>query len=211
MKKNLILVGGGGHCRSCIDVIESSDAFTIQGIIDVPSKAGQDVLKYPVIGSDDDLPRLVKTGAYFLVTVGHVQDLKPRARVIAALKELKAKLATVVSSHARVSRYAQLGEGTVVMHQAVINSAAVIGANCIVNTGAIVEHDTAVGDQVHISTGSVINGGCVLGARGFVGSGAVIKEKVRMVDNVFIGASAVVIEDIREAGTYVGNPARRIS
>ena len=31
--KKIILIGGGGHCRSCIDVIESTKMFKIIGII----------------------------------------------------------------------------------------------------------------------------------------------------------------------------------
>ena len=31
--KSIILLGNGGHCKSCIDVIENSDEFQIKGII----------------------------------------------------------------------------------------------------------------------------------------------------------------------------------
>ena len=33
--KNLILVGGGGHCKSVIDVAESA-GYNIKGILDIP-------------------------------------------------------------------------------------------------------------------------------------------------------------------------------
>jgi UDP-N-acetylbacillosamine N-acetyltransferase len=49
-----------------------------------------------------------------------------------------------------------------------------------------------------------------LGDHCFVGAGAVIIDKVKIGSNVFIGANAVVLKDISEAGTYVGNPARKI-
>jgi FlaA1/EpsC-like NDP-sugar epimerase len=52
IKPKIILIGAGGHCRSCIDVIEQQDRFEILGIVD---KAGQDepsgVLGYPLIGT----------------------------------------------------------------------------------------------------------------------------------------------------------------
>ena len=38
MKKNIILIGGGGHCKSCIDVIEAEDKFEIAGIVDNDTK-----------------------------------------------------------------------------------------------------------------------------------------------------------------------------
>ena len=32
--KKIILIGAGGHCKSCIDVIEEEKKFEIVGIID---------------------------------------------------------------------------------------------------------------------------------------------------------------------------------
>ena len=42
-QKNLILIGGGGHCKSVIDVAESA-GYKILGIIDMPEEVGKSVL-----------------------------------------------------------------------------------------------------------------------------------------------------------------------
>ncbi len=34
-KKQIILIGDGGHCKSCIEVIESTNEFSIAGVIDI--------------------------------------------------------------------------------------------------------------------------------------------------------------------------------
>ena len=68
MKESIILVGGGGHCKSCIDVIEEEGRFSIKGIIDLPEKKGEKILGYPIIGSDDDLEKLSKAYHYLLIT-----------------------------------------------------------------------------------------------------------------------------------------------
>ena len=44
MKEKIILIGGG-HCKSCIDVIEQAGTFQIAGIVDVPGKLHQKILK----------------------------------------------------------------------------------------------------------------------------------------------------------------------
>ena len=31
--KSLLLIGGGGHCHSCIDVIEASGIYKIKGLV----------------------------------------------------------------------------------------------------------------------------------------------------------------------------------
>lgn len=36
MKPKLILIGGGGHCHSAIDVIEEEGRYQIAGIVDLP-------------------------------------------------------------------------------------------------------------------------------------------------------------------------------
>jgi hypothetical protein len=45
--KNLILVGGGGHCKSVIDVAESA-GWTILGILDVAENVGKKVLNHTI-------------------------------------------------------------------------------------------------------------------------------------------------------------------
>ena len=37
-KKNIILIGAGGHAKVCIDVIESEKKFKIVGLIDNKKK-----------------------------------------------------------------------------------------------------------------------------------------------------------------------------
>ena len=54
MKEKIILVGGGGHCKSCIDVIEQEGAYQIAGVVDVPEKLHQKILGYEIIATDDD-------------------------------------------------------------------------------------------------------------------------------------------------------------
>ena len=43
-KPNIILVGGGGHCTSAIDVIEQEEKYLIKGIIDSKEHLGKEVL-----------------------------------------------------------------------------------------------------------------------------------------------------------------------
>jgi hypothetical protein len=54
----ILLIGGDGHCKSCIDVIEQEGRWKIGGIIDVKDKVGTKDCGYEIIGTDDDLPAL---------------------------------------------------------------------------------------------------------------------------------------------------------
>lgn len=197
MKPKIVLIGGGGHCKSCIDVIEQEGRFEIAGIIDVKDKVSQNVLNYKVIGSDEDLIFLVKEYEYFLITIGQIKSSAKRIEKFNQLNALNAKMPVIISPRAYVSKYAAIGTGSIVLHNAVVNANATIGRNCIINTGAIIEHDAIIGDNCHISTGAIVNGGVKIEDGVFFGSGAVSKESIRIVKNSFIKANALV-KDLNE-------------
>lgn len=203
--KNLILIGGGGHCKSVIDVAESA-GYNILGVLDMPEEVGKSVFDYKVIGTDDDIPQYADK-AEFIITVGFIKNPAIRVRIYNKVKEAGGKLATIVASTGHVSRYATLGEGTVVMHQAVVNAGAQVGTNCIINTFCNIEHDAVIGDQCHISTGTMVNGDCKVGERVFIGSQSVLANGITVGEDIIIGAGSVVRKSISEKGVYAGNPA----
>lgn len=204
-QKNLILIGGGGHCKSVIDVAESA-GYNILGILDMPEEVGKPVLDYTVIGTDDDIPQYADK-AEFIITVGFIKNPSIRLRIYDKVKQAGGKLATIVASTAHVSRYATLGEGTVVMHQAVVNAGAKIGENCIINTFCNIEHDAVIGAQCHISTGTMVNGDCKVGERVFIGSQSALANGITVGEDIIVGAGSVVRKSISEKGVYAGNPA----
>ncbi len=196
MKERIILIGGGGHCKSCIDVIEQQGNYHIAGIVDVSEKLHQKVLGYEIIATDDDLLRLVHECENFIVTLGQIKSPEKRIRIFKKLKDLKAKLPRIISPLAYVSRHAQIDEGTIVMHFALINAGAKIGSNCIINNKALIEHDAIIGDHCHIATGAIINGGVKVGSGTFFGSNAASKEYIEIEENVVIGCGEKIIKNI---------------
>lgn len=210
MKEPIILLGGGGHCKSCIDVIEQEGRFEILGITDKAEKIGQTMAGVPVIGTDDDLPELQKQCNNFLITVGHIQSPAIRIKLFDLLNQLGARQPVIISPHAVVSSKASLGDGTIVMHNAIVNTEAVIGKNCIINTGALIEHESQVGDHTHISTYAILNGQCTVGAACFVGSGTILSNNVSLADQTLVAAGSVILKSLDKSGTYIGNPLRKI-
>ena len=205
MAKNLIFLGGGGHCKSVIEVAESA-GYNILGVLDRPEEVGKQVLDYKVIGVDDDISQYVDK-AEFMITVGFIKNPTIRIKLYNKVKEAGGKLATIVASTAHVSHYATLGEGTVVMHNAFVNAGAQIGNNVILNTFTNIEHDAVIGDQCHISTGTMVNGDCKVCQNVFVGSQSVLANGITIGEGIIIGAGSVVRKSIEQKGIYVGNPA----
>lgn len=190
-KEPIILIGGGGHCKSCIDVIEQNSTFEIIGIVDIKDNVGDVVLGYPLIGTDDDLLAIFSDCRNALITIGQIKTHKPRRALYEKLNEIGYRFPSIVSPLSYVSQHAVIGEGTIVMHHALVNANAVIGKNCIINTKVLIEHDACVGDFCHISTAGVVNGGVNIKKGTFYGSNSTSKEYATSNEDDFIKAQSI--------------------
>lgn len=190
MKPKLILIGGGGHCSSCIDVIEQENKFDIAGIVDDAIESSTR-FGYPILGGDSELPSLREKYDYILITVGQIKSPTPRVRLFEYARSIGFQFATVISPRAYVSRQASIGKGTIVMHDALINAYAAVGNNCIINTKSLIEHHAIIEDDCHVATGAIINGGTVIGRGTFVGSNSVTREQQKTGDHAFIKAGSI--------------------
>jgi len=208
-KQSLILIGGGGHCKAAIDVIEATNKFHINGIIDVQENVGKKVLRYKILASDEEVKDFIEKNV-FLITVGFIKTAELRIRLFNLINGYNGKFTKVIAPSACCSKYAKVGKGTIVMQQAVVNAEANIGVNCIINNMALIEHESVIGDHSHISTGARINGSCIVGNNCFIGSGTIVNQGVQTVSNVIIGSASLVRKNITEPGVYAGNPLRKI-
>jgi len=191
--KKIVLIGGGGHCKSVIDVIEQEDQFEIVGIVDKPELLESKVLGYSVIGNDSDLDSLAKKYQYALITVGQIKSPTLRVKLFDLAIKAGFTLPNIISPNAYVSKHSSIGNGVVVMHNAVVNASASIGDNCIINSKALIEHDCLICEHCHISTNVTINGGVTVKSGCFVGSGSTIKESITISENSFIKAGSFVV------------------
>lgn len=192
MKESLILIGGGGHCSSCIDVIEQEGKYQIKGIVDLPEKKGQSIFGYPVIASDDELELLSKEYNNFLITLGQIKSTERRKTLFNTLKKLNVSIPIIKSPLAYISPHARIEEGTILMHNSQVNTNARIGKNCIINSKALIEHDVIIGNHCHISTGAIVNGSVTVGDETFIGSNAVTRENISIDAKSFIKANSLV-------------------
>jgi sugar O-acyltransferase (sialic acid O-acetyltransferase NeuD family) len=192
IKEKIILIGGGGHCKSCIDVIEQEGKFIIAGIVDIPEKIGQKILDYEIIASDNDLDYLSKNFKYFFITVGQIFSVQTRIKLYNKIRSLSVVIPSIQSPYSYVSKHSIISEGSIIMHYASVNVNSRIGKNCIINTKALIEHDTIIGDFCHISTGAIVNGGVKIGNHSFLGSGSVTKDNIEIVANSFIKANSLI-------------------
>jgi len=189
---DIILIGGGGHCKAVIDVIEQEGRFKIIGIVDKSELLGSKVLGYSIIGNDADLDNLAKKYKYALITVGQIKSPLLRIKLFELAENSGFILTSIISPRAYISKYAIVGRGTIIMHDALINANAQIGENCIINSKSLIEHDCSISNHCHISTSATINGGVIVKSGSFIGSGVTTKESIIIGENSFIKAGSLL-------------------
>ena len=181
---SIVLVGGGGHCKSCIEVINSDGRYRIEGVVDNQYTTADKCLGIPYIGRDEDLKAILAKFKMALVTVGQIKNSGVRKNLFEIIKSCGAEMPIIQASSSIISSQSKIGEGTIVMHGAIVNACAQIGKNVIINSMALIEHDVHIGNHCHISTGARVNGNVNIADGCFVGSGAVftktlVLEKMR--------------------------------
>lgn len=209
MKRKILLIGAGGHCKVILDLLLLGKEYEIAGLIDARSRPGLKVSGVSVIGTDNDLPRFLKSGIkHCFIAIGSAGDPYLRVKLYDFVKKLGFVLPNLISPYALVSTHVVLGEGNYIAPGVFINAGTKIGDNCILNTGAIIEHDCKVGSFVHISPGSLLSGGVTVEDQAHIGAGSIIIQNLKVGKSAIIGAGSVVVEDIRKGAVAYGNPCK---
>lgn len=185
-------MGAGGHAVACIDVLEAEGKRRILGLVGSREEVGRKICGYSVIGTDSDLPALLKQAESLVMGIGQIKTPAPRKKLFLKALSLGAKFPVILSPISRVSPRAIIYSGTIVMHGAIVQPGALVGKNCILNSRCLLEHGVQIEDHCHISTGSILNGDVRVGEGSFVGSGAVVQEGAVIRANSLVPMGAVV-------------------
>jgi sugar O-acyltransferase (sialic acid O-acetyltransferase NeuD family) len=205
MKKNLMLIGAGGHGKVCADIASKQNKWDSIYFLDDNINTST-CIGYKVVGKIDDFTKFADEAEFF-VSIGNNAI---RSSILKRLESSGIEIASLIHPNAIVGLDVSLGKGTVVMPGVVINASAKIGKGCIINTGSSVDHDNVISDYVHISPGVHLGGTVIVGESTQLSIGSSVANNITIFSNCIIGAGAVVIHDIMEPGTYIGVPAKKI-
>ena len=207
----VVVVGGSGHARVVIDILENESRYRIVGLVDAFKPVHSKAFGYQILGREDDLPRLVAAGVCDAVIVA-VGDNWVRAQISKRLQNLVPELhfATAIHPFSQIARDVSIGPGTIIMPGAVVNAGSRIGEGCILNTSCSLDHDSVMGDFCSLAPRTVTGGAVKIGAFSAVCIGAVISHAVSIGKHSVIGAGATVVKDVPDGVVAFGVPARVI-
>ena len=210
MKKKIIIIGGGGHAKVLIDLIDKSNKFQIVGIVDPKKNKNEKINGIKVLGNDNVLPKYQKKGVKFLALgVGaDAHKLKNRVLIWEKLRKQGFKFPALIHKNTIISKNTEIGEGAQIFCYSVVNSGASIGANVVLNTNSIIEHGCKISDNVFTGSRVTICGDVKVERNSFIGANVCILPKVQIKKNVVIAAGSVVINNIGKNKKIKGVPAK---
>ena len=96
--EKIIIIGAGGHAHASIDVIEQCDKYSIVGLIVKKGKLASTVFGYPVLGTDQELKKMVEGIRKIVIALGNgikkpsaseKKNIKVARNSIVAAKDIK--------------------------------------------------------------------------------------------------------------------------
>ena len=206
--RELVIVGGGGHGRETLDIVEAINAVE-------PTWAFAGFVDDGEVIAD----RLERRDASLLGTTKILADTDPRYVIGIGSPAVRAKLdeqltawgrtaATLIHPAATLASDNRISDGVLLAAGARVTTNVTLGRHVHLNVNAVVSHDCVVGDYTTLSPGALVNGDVRLAEGVFLGTGAIITPGITIGDHAVIGAGAVVVRDVPPGVTVRGVPAR---
>lgn len=201
-----IIIGGGGHAKVLIDMLQELDVNII-GYTEI-NEIHEKILGVPCIGNDDEIFKYKVEGIYLVNGLGSTGDNKYRKIIFEKFTGKGYLFSSIVSMAASLSGNITVGSGVQIMRGAFIQTGVTLDDNTIVNTGAVIDHDCVIGKHVHIAPGVTISGGVTIDDMSHIGTGAKIIQGINIGREALVAAGAVVINNVSEKTCVKGVPAR---
>lgn len=211
MIKNILIFGASGHAKVIIDIVEKQNVFNIVGLIDTYKKLGTNLGDYKVLGTEDDLPKIVSKYKIFggIIAIGdNFSRMKIYERISEILPDFQ--FVTAIHPNAVISKKVMIGDGSVIMAGAIVNSNSFIGRHAILNTKSAVDHDCKIGDFSSIAPGATLGGNVEINIGSAISLGANVIENLSIGKHTVVGAGALVLKSIGDNEIAYGMPAKTV-
>ena len=160
-KKKLIIIGAGGHSKSCLEVVESSKEYKVVGFIDNRKITNSFYKKFKIY-KEGDLEKIFKIVKNVHIGIAHIKSPSLRIKLFNC----------------------KIGYNTIINSKSLIEHDSVIGNHCHIATGVIINGNCTIGNNSFVGSGAIIFNNVSIGNNCIVGSGKIIKKNLE--DGAFI-------------------------
>lgn len=209
--KNLILIGAGDWACEVYawihDAVQYNSEYIFKGFIDdnLNALSNTNIDKNLLLSTINDYK--IKEDDVFICVIANTIY---REKVVVALESKGAKFTNAIHKSVLTFNNVNIGKGIVLAPYTVVSNNTIIGNHVSVNLMCTIGHDVKIGDFCQLSSHCDLTGRSILGDHVVLGSRVTLILSTSVVSNTIIGAGSVVFRKIKNAGTYVGNPAKQI-
>ena len=212
--KDIAIIGAGGMAREVAWLIENinrqAPTWNIVGFIEDERNKdiiGKTLNGYEVFGEDSWLATY-KNEISIICGIGN--GLIRSSLYTKYSSRSNIEIATLVDPSVLIDDSISVGQGSIICRNSVITVNSNIGFGVLVNVNTLIGHDSTIGDYSTLAPFVIASGATTIGDFCNIGSGAFILEGTVIVAKTTVGPLAAVYKNIEIAGTYAGNPTRRI-
>lgn len=208
---NVVIIGASGHGSVVLDCVEQEKKYNLIGFVDSYKEKGYKQNGYEVLGSEYDLPDLIKKYNLFggIVAIG---DNWTRSKVVEKISKIVPSFNFITTIHPNtiIGKDVTIGNGTVIIPGAIVNANSTIGKHSIINTKSTLGHNGYMSEFTSLASGVCTGGNFALGAYSAISLGTNIIENITIGPHTVVGAGSLVIRDFENNILVHGNPARVI-
>ena len=113
-KKKLIIIGAGGHSKSCLEVVESSKEYKVVGFIDNRKITNSFYKKFKIY-KEGDLEKIFKIVKNVHIGIAHIKSPSLRIKLFKRYKTKGFRFPVLTHSKAYVSKFTSIKEGTLIV------------------------------------------------------------------------------------------------
>lgn len=209
-KNNLVIIGAGGLGREIYSWFSQSNKYienyNCLGFIDDDSSKldgfglGLEILESLVNNNLIKYPNLILA----------INNSEVKSELFSRIDSNYTKIIGFIHQNCVIGINSSIDKTVTVFPFVTISCFVTIARGVFINNGSQIGHDVTIGEFTNIMANVDIGGECKIGKNVFIGTGVTILPRVTIPDNCIIGAGSVVFRNIKTAGTYVGNPAKRL-
>lgn len=209
MTTPLIIIGGGGHGRELLDVVEAmnkiAETFEFVGFAadKYYDEAEVEARGARYLGGVEAALRSVD--AEYVVGIGSGQARKEIDEIATSCGR---SAAVLVHPQSSTGSDVILGPGTVITAGARLTTHIRTGRHVHINVNSTVSHDVRLGDYSTLSPGVAVSGRATIGDLVTLGAGSCVIDRISIGARTTVGAGATVVSDLPEDVLAIGTPAR---
>jgi len=206
--EDLVVLGAGNVdiIRLIEDINEDKKQFNFIGFLEKNEElSNQEILGYPILGSDDLLFDKLSNCA----VVNNIMATAKLHEIITENIYKKYKIQNTPNLiHPQVNqKYSTFGKGNIIYENVGIATKTIIGNFNIIYPGTNIGHETIIGDFNLLALNVVIGARCKIGERNIFGNSSTVSLGLSLGDDNSIGVGSVLIKNAKSGNSLLGNPA----